>query len=248
VFIFLSRVLDVLVDPLSWALLLGALALLSRRRGPGVAAVVVLWAFSTELVSAGIGWLVEGDARDTSRPGVVYDAVIVLGGAGDVVGRGAEARLELNPAADRLVAANDVLRSGRARLAILAGGEQESDVSEGEATARLLAAWGIDRDRLLVEGSSRNTRENAIETARIVRERGLTKLLLVTSAAHMPRAAGCFRAVGLEPDTLPVDRRAKLGIRRLGRVLPRAYALDRSADFLRELAGRIVYRAVGYAR
>jgi hypothetical protein len=64
----------------------------------------------------------------------------------------------------------------------------------------------------------------------------------------MPRAVGCFRAVGLSPDTLPVDHRAVNGAGSALGWIPRALVLSRSTDVLRELAGRVVYRALGYAR
>ena len=78
-----------------------------------------------------------------------------------------------------------------------------------------------------------------------MKERGWRSLLLVTSAAHLPRALDCFRKVGLTPDALPVDYRA--GGARAGGWLPRASALSKSTDVLRELAGRVVYRVAGYA-
>jgi uncharacterized SAM-binding protein YcdF (DUF218 family) len=98
----------------------------------------------------------------------------------------------------------------------------------------------------VTEAGSRNTRENAVESARVAAARGWRRLLLVTSAQHVPRALGCFRAVGLEPDVLPVDREA--GDAKGASWLPRAYALSRSSDVLRELAGRLVYRLAGYTR
>jgi len=60
----------------------------------------------------------------------------------------------------------------------------------------------------------------------------------------MPRAAAAFRQAGLEVDLLPVDPRLGLGG---GSWLPRAEALERSSAALRELAGRLVYRAAGYS-
>ena len=82
-----------------------------------------------------------------------------------------------------------------------------------------------------------------MESARIVRERGWTRLVLVTSAAHLPRALGCFHAVGLRPDAFPTDYRSSGRTRSLA---PRAGNLSESADALRELWGRVVYRALGY--
>jgi uncharacterized SAM-binding protein YcdF (DUF218 family) len=94
------------------------------------------------------------------------------------------------------------------------------------------------------EGASRNTHENAVECAKIARERGWTRLLLVTSARHMKRAAGCFRAEGLAFDALPVDHRSHA---RGVTLSPRSGSLDLSTDALREYAGRIVYRVRGYS-
>jgi uncharacterized SAM-binding protein YcdF (DUF218 family) len=255
VFIAHSKTFDLLLEPVVWAILLGGLALALRQRpraavAVAVLAVAVLWAFSTELVSEALASLAESGVHDTSHPGT-YDAAIVLGGAMDPEGTETAGRLELNAAADRYVAAFELLRVGRVRSALLSAGTlspRPDSPRESELAARMLANWGIDRSRLVVEAQSRNTRENALESARIARERGWTRLLLVTSAAHVPRAIGCFRAVGLEPDVLPVDFRAGREPLALARLAPRSRALAESADVVRELAGRVVYRVVGYAR
>jgi uncharacterized SAM-binding protein YcdF (DUF218 family) len=256
-FVALSKTLDLLLDPVAWAIALGLLAVALRRRprAGAVLAIVVpllLWAFSTEWTAEALASTAEEGARDTSRPGAAYDAVIVLGGAMDPEATEAKGRLELNAAADRYVAAFELLRVGRARTALLSAGSLSSRPEaprEAELAARMLARWGIEPERLVVEARSRNTRENAVECARIVRERGWRRLLLVTSAAHLPRALGSFRAVGLEPDALPVDFRAGgPGGISAARLLPRARALGDSAEVLRELAGRVVYRVLGYSR
>jgi uncharacterized SAM-binding protein YcdF (DUF218 family) len=72
-------------------------------------------------------------------------------------------------------------------------------------------------------------------------------VLVVTSAFHVPRAAGCFRAAGVEADFLPVDYR----IRDPGEDqhwLPRAEYLTQTSRALRELLGRLVYRVLGYTK
>ena len=79
----------------------------------------------------------------------------------------------------------------------------------------------------------------------MISERGWHDVLLVTSAMHMPRALGCFRRAGVAPDALPVDHRAGDG--RSPGWLPRSSALEKSTLVLRELFGRIVYRAMGQA-
>jgi uncharacterized SAM-binding protein YcdF (DUF218 family) len=115
---------------------------------------------------------------------------------------------------------------------------------EADFMAALYRRLGVPEDRIALERESRNTRENAVRSAAIVRERGWRTLVLVTSAAHMPRAAATFRRAGLDVDLLPVDHR--YGDRR-PTFVPRSDALDRSTAAIRELAGRLVYQVAGYA-
>jgi uncharacterized SAM-binding protein YcdF (DUF218 family) len=254
VFLFLSKLLDWLVAPLSWALLLLVAAILLRGRGRlagGLAAlgVAVLVVFSTYPVSDGIMRAAERGARSTFREDVVYDAVVVLGGMVDDAASRASGETELRGEVDRLLRGFELVRAGRARHVVVAAGlvaPQPGDVPEGARLAAKLAAWGIPEDRIVAETASRNTRENALEVSRLAAARGWRTLLVVTSAAHLPRAQGCFRAVGLEPDVLPVDFRGGDGHGR--GFLPRAGALAKSTDALRELAGRAVYRIAGYTR
>jgi uncharacterized SAM-binding protein YcdF (DUF218 family) len=254
VFLALSKLLDWFLAPLSWTFLLLVAAAKLRRRprlawalaATGAATLAV---FSTGFVANGIERLAERGARSTYRPEVVYDAVVVLGGMVDVPASRATGETELEAPVDRIVRAYELLRAGRARSVLLSGGlvdPRPGDVPEADRLAALLVQWGIPPAQVVVEASSRNTRENAIESSRIAAARGWRTLLVVTSAAHAPRALGCFRAVGLEPDFLPVDRRAGDG--RAQGWLPRAAALGRSTDALRELAGRVIYRLAGYAR
>lgn len=253
VFIWLSRLFDWFLEPLSWALLLAAAALFLRRRRLAWAlaalAAVVLVMFSTDAVADAIQRAVERSARATYRADVVYDAVIVLGGLVDNSASRASGEVELLDAADRIVRGFELVRSGRARNILVSGGAvwpQPGDVPEADRLAAKLAEWGIPPGQIAVEATSRNTRENAIQSARMAAARGWRTLLLVTSAAHVPRALGCFRAVGLEPDVLPVDHRAGDGRGRSW--LPHALALARSTTALREVGGRIAFRAAGYTR
>jgi uncharacterized SAM-binding protein YcdF (DUF218 family) len=254
VFVFLSKLLDWLLEPLSWTLLLLVAAALLRGRGRlagGLAAlgVAMLVAFSMHPVSDAIMRATERGARSTFREDVVYDAVVVLGGMVDDAASRASGETELRGQVDRLVRGFELARAGRARHVVVSAGlisPQPGDIAEGARLAEKLAAWGIPEDRIVAETASRNTRENAVEVSRIAAARGWRTLLVVTSAAHLPRAQGCFRAVGLDPDVLPVDFRGGDGRGRS--YLPRAGALAKSTDALRELAGRVVYRVAGYTR
>ncbi|HET8540444.1 MAG TPA: YdcF family protein [Anaeromyxobacter sp.] len=253
-FFWFSKAIEPLLSPLAWALLLAAAGALLRRRrraGPILLALsaAVLVVFSSDVVADRLMGAMERGARSTYRPDVVYDAVIVLGGVADAAASRGTGEAEMSEAVDRVLRGWELYRAGRARNLLLSGGlvwPQPGDVAEADRLAAKLAQWGVPPDRIAVERTSRNTRENAIESSRLAAARGWRTLLLVTSAAHMPRAQSCFKAVGLDPDVLPVDRRAGDGQGRTW--LPRAAALAKSSEAFRELAGRIAYRLAGYAR
>ena len=252
-FIVLSKVLDLVATPLAWAIVFASIAALAVRRRPRLArcaaasAALVLLVFSAPLVSHYVVRSVERRAARTYQPGVTYDAVIVLAGIVDPDSTRATGELQLSDRTERILTGWDVLRSGRASHILVSGGNvfpQPGEVPEAELLGRLLLSWGVRPDQLVLETASRNTHQSAVETAKLVRQRGFRRLLLITSAAHMPRAVGCFRREGLSPDTLPVDYNG--GDPDDFAFLPRASALSDCTDALRELLGRLVYRVMGY--
>lgn len=87
VFFALSKFLDLLIAPLTWTLLLLLAAVLwpRRRAAPWLAgaAALILCGFSVEPVANRLTRFAEAAAQRTFRPGAVYDAAIVLGGAID---------------------------------------------------------------------------------------------------------------------------------------------------------------------
>ncbi|EPX62700.1 hypothetical protein D187_008888 [Cystobacter fuscus DSM 2262] len=255
-FIFLSKVLDLFLAPLTWALLLMAVGGALRRRrarlavGLQVFGWLTLYVFSTEAVANALQRWVEAGVVSTYQPDTVYDAVIVLGGAVDADATERSGYPEYNPAPERIMRGFELLREGKARHVLLAAGTLDTRPEapvEANLLARQLMMWGIEPERIVREGKSRNTRENALNSEPLIRERGWSKLLLVTSAAHMPRALGTFEAVGLHPDTLAVDVRSHAWYPHGAWWQPRASNLSVGTDALRELFGRLVYRLRGWA-
>jgi uncharacterized SAM-binding protein YcdF (DUF218 family) len=80
---------------------------------------------------------------------------------------------------------------------------------EAELVAAAAETLGIASGRVMVEGTSRDTWENAVNTRALVTPAPGERWLLVTSAWHMPRAIGCFRQVGFPVTAYPVDFRTR---------------------------------------
>lgn len=260
-FFLLSKILDIAFSPLCWGILLIALSLLApfvhrpkiatwlRRAAP--MGLLIQYLFSTELVANAIWRAVEAPPLTTIQEDVRYDAVILLGGMLDDRAMATYGKPYYNDNVDRLLATWELLSSQKAQRALLSGGDGNpgyTGMEEAEILKKQLVRWGVAPERLFVENKSRNTHENAVESATIVRKEGWSKLLLVTSAFHMPRALGCFRAVGLEPDTLAVDLRSDRTSKGLTDLLPRTRSLNFSATAIRELSGRMIYRIRGFSR
>lgn len=269
-FFVLSKVLDQAANPIAWALLLIALGLWARPAGPRAlasrtflgrvrsvarfapwVALVELFVLSTEPVSNALMRSLEVPVERTFRDDATYDAVIVLGGMVDSRVSATFATPAYEQGVERLLVAYELLRSGKARNALITGADEDfagTRWSEARVLEAQLAAWGIESRRIALDERSRNTRENAVESARIVAREGWRTLLLVTSAGHMRRARGCFLAVGLDPDLLPVDFHSFDGPMTASGFLPRTGHLAESANALREYLGRTTYRLRGFSR
>ena len=212
----------------------------------------MLWTFSTDLVSNALFYRLEHEVTATDIPTQTYDAVVLLGGAGDERVAAETGQLAFNDNSERLIATHRVLADNHARFAILSGAANEAalkEFSEARLLAKQLILWGIAPSRLIIEEQARNTRENATYSKEIAIQRGFAKVLIVTSAFHMPRAIECFGAVGMPVDTLIADYRAhERGDPFPKNILPRASALLTSTEYFREIFGLYIYRWQGYAK
>lgn len=224
---------------LSLALLLcGVVALLLRWRT--LAKVLVLLAFAWSVlwsIPQFSDWLRASLARqyphveETDLPRA--EAIVVLGG-----GRYSWLHRDDVDLDDldnsRIAAGTRAWLAGRAPVVILSGGGGNG-YSEAEVMATAITRLGVPASALLLEKRSHSTRDNAVFTARLARQHGIERVLLVTSAVHMPRAAFWFRETGLDVVPVPVpERKGRSDWRRW---LPSRSALWRSGRAWKEYAG-----------
>ncbi|KAA6185148.1 YdcF family protein [Thiohalocapsa marina] len=255
--LYLDKLITQLAYPLGLSLALCCLALLLlglRRRRLAAASLLVavgwLGVWSLPVVSDALRWSLEG--RFEARPVAALpaaDAVVVLGGGMRAPPPG-RPYPDLGAGADRAWQAARLFHAGKADIVILSGGRfawQGERPSEAEAMRAFLRDLGVPDTALRLEGRSRNTRENAVETARLLAASGLERVLLVTSALHMPRALASFRATGVEVIPAPTDFEVMPEPAHPLRWLPDAAALADSTRALKEYLGLWVYRWRGWA-
>ncbi len=147
----------------------------------------------------------QGDGRDP-------DGVIVLGGAINADVSAVRGSLEMDSAAERVFTMLELARRFPKAKIVFSGGSGSlvpNSPSEAPVAERLLKQFGIAADRIVLEGTSRNTAENAIFTRQMLMPKSTERWLLVTSAFHMPRAVGAFRAAGFDIEAYPVDWRTR---------------------------------------
>jgi uncharacterized SAM-binding protein YcdF (DUF218 family) len=232
---------------LSLALLACAVlaAIVVRRRGLslGLAFAALAWSVLWSLPPVSNAFRMTLERRnpvvaESALP--VADAIVVLGGGSYAWARDPDVDPE-DLVNSRLGAGARAWAAGRAPLLILSGGGAPGRRSEAAHMAMAVQRLGIPDDALLLEQRSHNTRENAWYTAALARPRGIHRILLVTSAVHMPRASLLFRQAGLDvvPVAIPEPSLRREGIRRW---MPSGSALWRSGRALKEYAGLLESR------
>ncbi|MBR1223254.1 YdcF family protein [Bradyrhizobium sp. U87765 SZCCT0131] len=136
------------------------------------------------------------------------DGIIVLGGAINPDISAARGSIELEAAGERILAMLQLARRYPQARIVFTGGSANltaTPVPEAPIAGRLLDEFGVAPDRVILESRSRTTDENAVFTRQLVTPKPGERWLLVTSAFHMPRSVGVFRAAGFDVEPYPVD-------------------------------------------
>ncbi len=259
-----AKVLTYLALPLGSAMLLGLLGLTSLLLKRLLAASLLMLAglgwvglWSTPLFSDWVRLSLEARYPPVALDAVpTADIIVVLGGGVDAP---FPPRLQpdLGAAADRVWHGARLYHAGKAPTVLVSGGmvpwKAAGGLSEATSMQQFLRALGVPADAIQSEPGSATTRENALETARLLADGAAdgappASVILVTSALHMRRAMESFRAVGI--DAVPVATDHEVvddGPLTPLDLLPSAHALEASSRALKEYLGLWVYRRRGWA-
>ena len=242
-----------LLLPPGGLLLLLAIAWWLRHRSPRLAALLFtlglggLWLMSLPVV---VQWSAERlepepAIQEAQWPalGQQAQAIVVLGAGRERADPAWHADQPSHIALERLRYAARVAKASG--LPILASGGLHYGQPPSEAA---LAFEALQRDFATplrwLEERSRTTWENAVYSAEMLKAQGIERIVLVTSAAHMPRSRWCFEQNGMTVIAAPVGFLGVPNGRPLGGWLPEAKAVWQSGMLLNEAVGMLVYPLV----
>lgn len=262
-FIMLSKLLPLFIYPLGLASLLLLLALIFHQyrnsaRIFTLSALLILWLSSTtgfsNMLARSLEWRYKPPEELPSA-----EVAVILGG-GTEAALYPRSTVEINGAGDRVLYAAELYRQGSVRYLLLTGGEitwqTGGSSSPAEDMAVILVAIGVPQEALLLETESLNTFENSVFSSQMLADMGIERILLVTSALHMPRAVAIFEAQGLEVVPLPVDysvtdqlivdEGGSVLINKVMDIIPSVGNLSLTTNALKEYIGMLVYQLRGW--
>jgi Uncharacterized conserved protein len=259
--VYIAKLFSYFLYPLTWVVLLLLLSVISlwwqKHRLAKLSATSSLLLLSLISMPFTSQWLMHQlesrypvQAIDEILPA---DVILVLGGG--IHGSAPPWRLapDLNDAADRVVYAAQLYHAGKAKQVLVSGGTLSwKGVQQSEASAMkaLLVQLGVPASVIIEEDQSQSTYENMVNSRVLLSTHSVQSLLLVTSAAHMPRSMATAAKnldVQLTVSAAPTDIRVVAVGGDLLDYLPQASGLAMFTEAWHEWVGWLVYRLKGYA-
>lgn len=246
-----SKAIAQLILPPGGLLLVAAIGLIAYRKcwGRGViaGALLILWLLSLRPVHDVLLTPLEVHYPPLSlqQTSLREDAVIVLLGGG-IYEKAPEfngADSLANAALMRTVYAASLARDSGLPIYTTGGVVlNENARPEGEIMADWLGTFHVPAEQIHIEAEAKNTWQNAGYIREQLQAQGIRRIVLVTSAYHMPRAVWAFQQQGLEIMPAPCAYKVRRKPYDLLSWLPDSDMLDESCDALHEYLGIVWYR------
>jgi len=256
-FFALSKIIDFILLPISWIFILMLFAFFSknaRRRKIALGAnFLLLLMLSNESFVNYFQKKYEAKEVHLAKYQTYPWAVILSGG---MVKGGLQNQNEIHvgETADRFIQPILLYKQGHIKKILISGGNTSmgklriDQTEETKKTKELMVAMGVKAEDIFLETQARNTYENATYSAqKLIKYMQKDSVLLITSAMHMPRSVACFEKIGFKVKAYPTDFKKKdteQGI--LSVLFPTAKNFDTISNLIREMAGFVIYKIVGY--
>jgi uncharacterized SAM-binding protein YcdF (DUF218 family) len=261
-FLYLSKLIPLFLYPLGLVSICLVVALITLWKRPRFAAIAMTLSLTILLVCSN-GWVAKNFVRSLEwqnlPPAQIpnAEAIVVLGGATKSAFP-PRPTVDLTAQGGRVIYAAQLYRQKKAPKIILSGGRIEwrgGGTPESADMATLLTSLGIPSTDLIQEPDSLNTYQNAVNVKKILVARGIHRVLLVTSALHMPRSLQVFRHQGIDAIPTPTDFLVTRGeLEELGNhakaaiisLVPDIENLSQFTRALKEYIGSLVYFVRGW--
>jgi uncharacterized SAM-binding protein YcdF (DUF218 family) len=241
--IYLHKILPLLVSPLFLIIILVLWGSLYRSRRAGIAAIGILIVcslpvFSNKLIS----YLEKDYSLIPPANAKTADAIVVLSGMVRTIDGANGLKYEWGEASDRIFAGIDLIKENKAPALVLTGGKLPWSVGkpEGEHLRDIAEKLGVPSDVILLTENVQNTDQEAKAVIKLLNKE-VPKIILVTSAFHMPRAQKVFEVAGIAVSPFPVDFLSKADNTKIMDFMPDAKAFQDTSFFVREVIGRLYY-------
>lgn len=251
---FFSKFLLFLIQPLNWILGLTVYGLIgknpkSKRRALRIA-IGILFIISNPLISNLVAEIYEAKGVEVSTL-TTYDAAIILGGFSNLKTPYNADRLNLGIAPNRFSQTIDLYHQGKIKKIVLSGGNGNvlgHQQNEAIIAAAYLNRVGIPQSDIIIDKKSRNTYENFKFSKELLKTgNDFDKILVVTSAFHVPRSRLIAKRVGLSCDFFPTDFFFKNWMLTPHRTfIPNTDCISMWEAIIKEWFGMLAYKLKGY--
>ena len=241
--IYFHKILPLIFSPLFFIISLIIFGLIIGSKKISLTGVIILVILSMPIVSDKLIAYLESD-YELIKPSKVEsaDAIVVLSGMVKTIQTKNGLDYEWGEAADRIFAGIDLFKSNKAPVLILTGGKLpwSIGVPEGEYLRDVAIDLGVPKKDILITENVENTDQEAKAIKKILLLDN-PKVILVTSAFHMPRAQLVFEAAGINVIPFPVD--FIIGAEKLTFMsfIPSAGSFSSTSFFVRKMIGRTYY-------
>ena len=241
--IYLHKVLSLIASPLFLIIFLIILGIIFKSKkisflGVGILIFCSLPIISTKLISYLEKDHVLQDISDIDKA----DAIVVLSGMIKIIKVDDELKYEFRDAVDRILSGIDLFKNNKAPLLILTRGKYpwSEDIPEGEYLKDFAIKFGVPKESILLTEIVQNTIQEAKAVKKLLNSNE-AKIVLVTSAYHMPRAKKVFETSNIKVIPFAVDYISSAQKITFMHFIPSAGSLNTTSFFVREMIGRLYY-------
>ncbi len=253
IFFIISKIINSLLNPLIWILVLLALGIFLKNKAKAkkflYASFIAFIFFSNNFIVDALirWWEISPVKMETLKPN--YDVALVLGGGMVTIDRDIH-RTTFRHNTDRIMQAIDLYHTGRVKSILISGGAGHlifRDIIESELLKDYFSRNGVPDSAMIVENKSDNTFQNATYSKEILNKMGNPYVLLITSSMHMRRSMAIFKKQGIVFDiypTNPLVGKWRFDIMYL--IVPSTDSFKRWDMLIHEVWGYVVYKVMGY--